>query len=166
MPTLHEIFYDRAAADRTVDDLIAQGIDHADISIVAGNAAEETFLPKLDGDIGKGGVAGGLIGTGLAAICGGLIGGTIAATGGLAAIPFLAAGPVAEALAGGVSGLAVGALIGGLTGAGVAEADAKTIESHVGKGAIVVVVKATTENAPDVDQILRKDNRGIEPTAT
>jgi hypothetical protein len=167
MPTLHETFYDRAAADRAVDDLIAQGIDPAEISIVVSSAAQETFLPKLDGDIGKGGVAGGVVGAGLAAICGGLaLGGTIAATGGLAAIPFLAAGPVAEALAGGVSGLAVGALIGGLTGAGVAEADAKTIESQVGKGAIVVVVKATAEDAHDVDQILRKDNRGIEPTAT
>jgi hypothetical protein len=166
LPTLHENFYDRAAANRAVDDLIAQGVDAGDISIVVSDAAKDKYFPKLDGDLAAGGVTGGAVGAGLAAVAGALVlGGTVAATGGMA-LPFLAAGPVADALAGGVSGLAVGTLIGALTGAGVAETDAKTIESNVGSGAVVVVVKTTTKNAPNVDEILRKDNRGIEPTTT
>jgi hypothetical protein len=161
MPTLHETFYDRAAADRAILDLIASGISADDISIVMTTATKATMLPTLDGDIAKGGVAGGVALGGLAALAGGLV--LTAATGGLAA-PFLVGGPLAGALVGGVSGVAVGTLIGGLCGAGVAEGDARTIESHVNDGAVAVVVKATAENAPDVDEILRKDDGGKEPT--
>jgi hypothetical protein len=118
------------------------------------------MLPSLDTDLAKGGVGGAAVG-GLAALAGGLV--LTAATGGLAA-PFLVGGSIAGALAGGVSGVAVGTLIGGLCGAGVAEKDAQTIETHVANGAVAVVVKATTDNAPDVDQILRKDDGGAEPT--
>jgi hypothetical protein len=142
MPTLHETFTDRVTADRAIQDLIASGISPDDISIVMTTATKETFLPSLDGDLAKGGVGGAVLG-GLAAVAGGLV-----------------------LLAGGVSGVAVGTLIGGLCGAGVAETDAHAIESHVKAGAVAVVVKATTENAPDVDEILRKDNSGAEPTTT
>jgi hypothetical protein len=38
------------------------------------------------------------------------------------------------------------------------------IETSVKNGAVIVAVHATTENAPDVDEILRHDNRGQEPT--
>jgi hypothetical protein len=36
----------------------------------------------------------------------------------------------------------------------------------VNDGAVVVAVNATTANAPDVDEILRKDDSGTEPTRT
>jgi hypothetical protein len=152
MPVLHETFSDRAAADRAIDDLIAAGISPADISIVMTGATKDRT------------VAGGGAGGGVAAFLGGLVlgGAVLAVSDGLAA-PVFAAGPLAGALVGGVYGLAVGALTGGLIGAGVAPDDAQAIEDHLARGSIVVTVHATPENVHDVDEILRHDNRGIEP---
>jgi hypothetical protein len=163
MPTLHATFFDRAAADRAIEDLIAQGISPDDISILMSSAAKEKLCPDLDGDVTKGGVSGAMVGGGLAALAGGLL--LTAATGGAAA-PFLVAGPIAGALVGGVSGVAVGTIVGGLTGAGLAETDARDVEAHLNNGAVCVAVKTTDEAAPDVDEILRKDNSGAEPTTT
>jgi hypothetical protein len=169
MPILHETFDDPAAADRAIDDLIAAGILPDDISVVMTAATKDQLVPPnpgpLEADIERGGLAG-TLGGGLAALLGGLVlGGTVlAVTDGLAA-PVLVAGPLAGALAGGVSGIAVGMLTGGLIGAGVAVSDAKAIEGHLARGAVVVTVHTTPENAADVDEILRHDNRGIEPTS-
>jgi hypothetical protein len=162
MPVLHETFPDRASANHCIEDLIAAGISADDISILMTNATPD----HLDQDLTTGAVAGG-VGGGIAAIAGGLIlGGALTLATAGAAAPLLIAGPLAGAFAGGVSGLAVGALAGGLAGAGVAEADAHTIETNVRNGCVVVAVRATTQNAPDVDQVLRRDDRGTEPTTT
>lgn len=164
MPILHEIFDNRAAADRAVDDLLAAGISPDTISVLVTGATKDQLLPPgpdhLAGDIARGSVGGGI-----AACVGGFVlgGAILAASDGLAA-PFFVAGPLAGALTGGLSGIAVGVLAGGLIGAGVAVSDANAIERHVAAGAIVVTVHATTENAADVDEIFRHDNRGIEPT--
>jgi hypothetical protein len=153
VPTLHEVFPNRAAADRAITELIANGISADDISIVMSQPTKDA----LDVDLTRGAVGGGL-----AALAGGLVlgGALTAATGGLAA-PFLVAGPLAGAFVGGVSGVA-----GGLAGAAASGPDAHPIETKVNDGAVVVAVNATTANAPDVDEILRKDDSGTEPTRT
>jgi len=158
MPTIHEVFPNRAAADRAITELIANGISADDISIVMSQPTKDA----LDADLTRGAVGGGL-----AALAGGLVlgGALTAATGGLAA-PFLVAGPLAGAFVGGVSGLAVGLVAGGLVGAAASGPDPHPIETKVNDGAFVVAVNATTENAPDVDEILRKDDSGTEPTRT
>ena len=150
MPTLHETFPDRAAANRAITDLIAQGISAGDISIVMSDATKDRLVPenseRLDDDVTRGAVAGGVAGT-VAAIAGGI-----------------ALGGALTIATGGVAGLAVGLMAGGLAGAGIADSEARDIETHVQNGEVVVVVRATTQNAPDVDEILRHDNRGVEPT--
>jgi len=155
MPILHETFPDRHTADRAIMDLIASGISADDISIVMSQPTKD----DLDRDITAGAVSGGLV-----ALAGGLVvAGALVATAGAAA-PFLVAGPLVAAFAGGVSGLSVGLVAGGLVGAAAASPDPHVIETKVNDGAVIVAVHATTENAPDVDEILRKDNHGIEPT--
>jgi hypothetical protein len=158
MPVLHETFPNRAAADRAITDLVASGISADDISIVMSQPTKN----DLDRDITSGAIGGGL-----AALAGGLvIGGALTVATAGAAVPFLVAGPLAGAFAGGVSGLAVGLVAGGIAGAAASSPDPHPIETHVNDGAVIVAVHATTENAPDVDEILRKDDRGAEPSRT
>jgi hypothetical protein len=69
---------------------------------------------------------------------------------------------VAGALLGGLAGLGAGAvtggLIGALVGAGIPEHEAKLYEDSVRKGAILIAVKATDENADWVKAILKDAN--------
>lgn len=69
---------------------------------------------------------------------------------------------VAGALLGGLAGLGAGAvtggLIGSLVGAGIPEHEAKLYEDAVRKGAILIAVKASEENADWVKAILKDAN--------
>jgi hypothetical protein len=78
------------------------------------------------------------------------------ATGGVAA-PFLIAGPIAGALAGGGAGAAVGSLVG----AGIAEPQAKAIESEVKRGGVIVAVRTDETRDAIARAILIRD--GADP---
>jgi hypothetical protein len=168
MATVTASFYDRAATERAVDDLVAAGIPRDDISVVMSNETRDRYFAGdtdvRGANIAKGAAGGGAIGGSLGAIAGGLLlGGTITAVTGGAALPFLIAGPIAGALAGGGAGAAVGSILGALVGAGVPEHEARAIESDVQRGGVVIAVHTDDARTADIQAILRRDGGGIEP---
>jgi hypothetical protein len=94
-------------------------------------AATGAFLGGITG-----GVAGWLVGIGALAIPG--IG------------PIVAAGALATTLGGAAVGALAGGLIGALVGAGIPEEDARTYETHVREGRILITAHApTSQQAQD-----------------
>ncbi len=171
MSTITASFYDRAATEHAVDDLVAAGIPRDDISVVMSNATRDRYYGG-EGDvrganIAKGAAGGGAIGGSLGAIAGGLLigGGVLAVATGGAAIPFLVAGPIAGALAGGGAGAAVGSVIGALVGAGVPEHEAHAIEGDIRNGGVVLAVRTDDARDEAVRGILRRDGGGVAPGA-
>jgi hypothetical protein len=97
-----------------------------------------------------GGAAGWLVGIGALAIPG--IG------------PIVAAGALATTLGGAAVGAAAGGLIGALVGAGIPEEDARTYETHVKEGRILITAHAqTAEQAQDTQDVF--DRYGSEVRA-
>jgi hypothetical protein len=168
MATVSASFFDRAATERAVDDLIDAGIARDEINIVMSNATRDRYFDGAanvhGANVAKGAAGGGAIGGSLGAIAGGFLLGSAAvvATGGVA-VPFLIAGPIAGALAGGGAGAAVGSIIGALVGAGVPDHEARAMERDVNDGGIVVAVATSDVDAPRVERILRRDGGGIAP---
>jgi len=68
--------------------------------------------------------------------------------------PIVAAGWLIATLTGAGVGAAAGGLLGSLTGAGVDEADAKGYADHVGRGGTLVTVRASDQDAAQVEHIL------------
>ncbi len=93
-------------------------------------------------------------GAGYGAVLGGLVAGLTAA-----AIPgsIFVAGPAAGAMAAGAGGAAAGGLLGCLTGLGVAEDEAKLVESDVEKGDIVLAIHSIdSDRADDVSNLMKE----------
>jgi hypothetical protein len=167
MPTLTATYYDRAAADEAVRQLLAEGVSPDDISLLVSNSTRERYFQHHDGGLESNAARGAAIGGGLGAIAGGLVlGGVItAATGGLA-LPFLVAGPLGAALTGVIGGTAVGTIVGGLTGAGVSEPVAHNIDEGVRQGALVVAVHIADDTASGrVGAILNHTGETLVPPA-
>jgi len=173
MATITRLYDTHTQALDAVSDLEAAGIKADDISIVSNNtdhwheghqhsgAAKAGPLGDRNGDgdndvadgAGKGATTGGLIGA-----AGGLLAGL-----GMLAIPGL--GPVVAAgwLASTAVGAAVGAAAGGATGgllgalkeAGHSEEDANVYAEGVRRGGTLVSVKASSEDAASIENILQ-----------
>lgn len=151
------LFDDYSDARNAVQELEANGIRHADISIVAndvhgdhGRAVEAAS--KAGEDAGKG--------AGIGAAVGGL-GGLLAGLGLLAVPglgPVVAAGWLASTVVGAAGGAAVGAAAGGLVGAltkaGVPEDDAHVYAEGVRRGGTLVTARVGDELAPTARRIL------------
>ena len=159
--TVTRLFDTQSQAEAAVRELEAMGIDHNDLSIVAGRrSAEETrsFAAHADGDseaaegAGKGAATGGALGAGA-----GLLAGL-----GMLAIPGLgpvvAAGWLASAAVGAVAGAAAGGAAGGLLGAlkdsGVPEDDANVYAEGVRRGGTLVSVRVDETETPRVEAAL------------
>lgn len=135
------LFDDRPTLDRAIDTLRANGFPDQDIS---------ALLPDVEGTkqvasekhtkAPEGAMAG--------AAAGGVAGGTLGLLVGLGALaipglgPFIAAGPIVAALAGAGAGGAVGTLTGSLIGLGIPEYEAKSYESYLNKGGMLLAVHA------------------------
>jgi hypothetical protein len=133
------IYPSRAAAERGVDALIAQGYRQGDISVLMSDVqSTREFAHEKNTKAPEGATTG--------AVAGGAIGGTIGVLAGIGAIaipgvgPLIAAGPIMAALAGVGAGGAVGTLIGALIGMGIPEYEAKRYEGRVKNGGILVSV--------------------------
>jgi hypothetical protein len=168
MAVVAATFYDRASADRAIEDLKNAGIDPKNISVVMTNETRGRYFPD-DADLHGADVAvaaggGAAIGGALGAIAGGVLlsGAVIVATGGAAA-PFVLAGPLVGALAGGAMGVAVGTLVGALVAAGLSEDEARTIEGDVQRGAVVLVAQVPDADEQRVCEILIRDGGGVTP---
>jgi len=139
---LSGLFDTRAEAEAAVDRLEALGIARNDISVILRNEDETVEFAQATGTevgskAGEGAGAGSAIGGTVGAILGAL-----AATATTVAIPgvgILVAGPIAGALAGAGAGGLAGGLMGALVGAGIPEEHARSYETGLHRGGVVVV---------------------------
>ena len=144
--------YDQA--ERVVHALEAAGVPHDDISLVSGDQSRSGVT---DGTAGESATA---TGTGTGATIGTVLGGGAGLLAGLGSLaipgvgPIVAAGWLIATLTGAGVGAAAGGLLGSLTGAGVDETEAKGYAEHVGRGGTLVTVRATEEDAAQVEHIL------------
>lgn len=146
------IFDTRETAEKAYDSLISHGFSKDDVNLVMSDdtrkqnferdtTADSALGDKAMEDAGKGSAIGGTVGAVAAAIA--AIGTSLVVPG----LGLVVAGPIAAAFAGaGVGGLA-GGLVGALVGSGVPEETAKTYESGLKNGGIVVGVQP--RNAAD-----------------
>jgi len=143
--------YDHAV--RVVHALEAAGVPHDDISLMSGDK-DRTVATGVAGDTAT------ATGTGTGATLGTVLGGGAGLLAGLGSLaipgvgPIVAAGWLIATLTGAGVGAAAGGLLGSLTGAGVDEADAKGYADHVGRGGTLVTVRASDQDAAQVEHIL------------
>lgn len=154
--------YDHAV--RAVHALEAVGVPHDDISLVSGDK-ERSVATTVAGDTadhtGTGAGTGATLGTVLGGGAGLLAGiGSLAIPG---VGPIVAAGWLIATLTGAGVGAAAGGLLGSLTGAGVDEADAKAYADHVERGGTLLTVRASDEQATQVEYIL-EHGEALAPT--
>ncbi len=147
--------YDHAV--RVVHALEAAGIPHDDISLMSGDK-DRTIGTNIAGDTAADTAT--ATGTGTGATIGTVLGGGAGLLAGLGSLAIPGVGPVVAAgwliatLTGAGVGAAAGGLLGSLTGAGVDESDAKGYAEHVGRGGTLVTVRASEEDAAQVEHIL------------
>lgn len=135
------LFDDRAALERCIDVLIADGFRGSDIS---------ALLPDMQGtrELATEKHTKAPEGAAVGAAAGGVIGGTLGLLVGIGALaipglgPFIAAGPIMATLAGAGAGGAVGTLTGALAGMGIPEYEAQRYESILNKGKLLLAVHA------------------------
>src|SRR5687767_6996421 len=139
--TVVAVFDDRDDAQDAINGLRDAGFMADDISILA---RDRDVSGQLADDTGTEAAAGAATG----ALAGGALGGLAGWLVGIGALaipgigPIIAAGPLAAALTGAAIGAAGGGLLGALTGMGVPEEEARWYEGEVGRGGILVTVKA------------------------
>ena len=136
---VYGIYASRTAVDSAVDELIAAGFRHEDVSVLMqDNSGTKDFAAEKETKAPEGTTAG--------VITGGAVGGTLGLLAGIGALaipgigPFIAAGPIMGTLAGLGSGGLVGGLIGALVGMGIPEYEAKRYEGRIKEGGILLSV--------------------------
>ena len=140
-PLITGSFSDADAADRAYSSVRERGYSDSDLHVMMSEDTKEAYHSRPGAAIDEGSKA--LEGAGTGAAIGGSVGGilgAIAAVGTAVALPGigLIAGPLVGALAGAGAGGAAGSLVGALVGAGIPEEHAKTYESDMKNGRIVV----------------------------
>ena len=145
-PIFTSTFRDRDSAERGYDAIAARGYKSDDIHVIMTDETRKRLFKDKDGkDTKLGNKA--LEGAGVGGAIGGVVGATavgLAAAAASLVIPgvgLVIAGPLAGALAGGAAGAATGGLVGTLVGAGIPEERAKTYESDLKDGGIIVGVQ-------------------------
>jgi hypothetical protein len=144
------IFNNRDAAESAYNSLLSHGFSKDDVNIVMTDETRKQHFDHHDGDdsalsdkamegAGKGSAIGGTVGAVAAAIA--AIGTTLALPG----LGLLIAGPLAAGLAGAGAGGLAGGLIGALVNSGIPEETAKSYESGLKSGGIVVGVHPRNE---------------------
>ena len=154
--TVVAVFDRYQEAANVVTKLESMGVPHADISIVANDAAERdrvgTTRASDKGDPTTGAGTGMGVGTAVGAGAGLLAGLGLLAIPGLG--PVVAAGWLASTLLGAGAGAAAGGLLGSLVGAGIDESDAHTYAEAVHRGGTLVTVRTSALNHDRVVGIL------------
>jgi len=143
-PIITSAFRDRESAERAYDAITARGYKSDEIHVLMTDETRKRLFAK-DKDSDMGNKA--LEGAGVGGAVGGAVGATVVGIAAAAAsltIPGLGlviAGPIAGALAGGAAGATAGGLVGVLVGAGIPEERARSYETDLKAGGIVVGVK-------------------------
>lgn len=150
MKTVVALYDEFEDAQSAVEDLVKDGFDRANISIVAGdrdgiNPPRTAPVVESDDAGAEGAVTGAVVG----GIGGAILGITALAIPGIG--PVLAAGPLIAGLVGAGVGAAVGGLVGALVDAGLPEQHAGYYAEGVRRGGTLVSVKAEDH---EVDRII------------
>lgn len=142
------LFTDRDAAERAYQALRSRGYSEADVSVLMSDETRQRLFGAAapTTELGHKALEGAGVGAGVGVMAGGVLGALVAAA--TVAIPgagLVIVGPVAAALAGAGVGGAAGGVIGALVGAGIPEDQAKTYESGLRAGGILMGVKPRSE---------------------
>ena len=153
-------------AENVVQELVDNGFNRSEISILANNSRGE--YSRAVGDTGTGSAT--AQGAGAGALGGGVLGGVLGLLVGVGALaipgigPVLAAGPLAAALGtagastlvGAGIGAAAGGVIGALVGAGIPEEDANFYAEGVRRGGTLVMVRSSDDMATRAYDIMQR----------
>jgi uncharacterized membrane protein len=148
----------RLDVEAVIDDLQANGISTADISILIPDSGgvPETGTVKTT-KAPEGATAG--------VVAGGLTGGTLGLLAGIGALaipglgPFIAAGPLMAALSGVAVGATAGGIVGALAGLGIPELEAKVYEDRIKKGGYLVAVHVSdSDRQKAIRDILKRNH--------
>jgi hypothetical protein len=164
--TVVGLFDTTAEAQSVVQELINNGFQSNDISLVANDAKGEYASYREAGAEGSSTAEG----AGAGAVGGGVLGGVLGLLVGVGALaipgigPVLAAGPLAAALGtagastlvGAGIGAAAGGIIGALVGAGIPEEDAGFYAEGIRRGGTLVLVKASDDMADRAYDAMRR----------
>jgi len=136
------VFPDRPAAEKAIDELIRDGVDRSNISVVMRSAGETKEVAEATGTHAGQGAG---TGAGIGVVAGGAAG--ILAGLGLLAIPgigpLLAVGPIIAGITGAVGGGVLGGIVGVLIGAGIPEREARAYEERVRAGGVLVTARCS-----------------------
>ncbi|AMV34494.1 Heat induced stress protein YflT [Pirellula sp. SH-Sr6A] len=157
MNTVIGAFRTQAEAQTAVNELLAIGLDHNQIGVIAKRPSGDASRP-INGvspdDSTEGAAMGAATGAALGLGAGALWGLAVVA-GMLPAIgPVIAGGTFAALLASAATGATAGGVVGALTGFGLSVEDAEHYEQELDSGRVVVTVR--TDRVSEVQQILRK----------
>jgi len=136
---VYGLFDSRAALEKAVETLRADGFRATDVSVLAADSRQtHELVHEINSKAPEGATTGSVAGAAVGGVLGWL------ASVGLITIPgigpFLAAGPIVAALAGIGAGGATGGLIGALVGVGIPEVEAKQYEGRIRGGGILLSV--------------------------
>ncbi len=158
------VFSERVSAEDAISKLEAKGYNPKDMSILMKDKAEGKDLSSDTGasNVAEGAVSGAGTGAVVGGIAGLLAGTVLPGLGG-----FLIGGPIGAALgltgaaASTVSGAATGALAGGIIGAltstfGLSDEEAKTYETRINAGGILVAVPARVGQEEEVKAVMNQ----------
>jgi hypothetical protein len=147
------LFRDGDTAERAYQALRSRGYSEADVSLMM---SDETRQRLVSGGaapasgLGHKALEGAGVGAGVGVVAGGVLGALVAAaTVVVPGVGLVIVGPVAAALAGAGVGGAAGGMLGALVGAGIPEDQAKTYESGLRAGGIVIGVAPRTDEDRD-----------------
>lgn len=140
------MFRDRESAERAYKAVSSRGYDKDDVNLVMSDDTRKRHFADRDKnndtDLGDKAMEGAGVGSAIGGTLGAVVG-AIAAIGTSIALPGLGlviAGPIAAALAGAGAGGLTGGILGALVGSGIPEDRAKTYESGIKEGNIVLGV--------------------------
>jgi len=143
--TVAGVFDSPSDAEKALNALKDAGFTPDQVSVAAKDTGETQSMVERSDMAGAetsgaatGAVAGGLLG----GIAGWLVGIGALAIPGIG--PVVAAGALATTLGGAAIGAVAGGLIGALVGMGIPEEDARTYETHVREGRILITAQAAT----------------------
>jgi hypothetical protein len=143
--TVAGVFQRPNDAEKALNGLKDAGFTPDQVSVVAKDTREtQSMVERSDmaGAETSGATAGAFLGGITGGIAGWLIGIGALAIPGIG--PIVAAGALATTLGGAAVGAVAGGLIGALVGAGIPEDDARTYETHVSEGRILITAQASS----------------------
>jgi hypothetical protein len=143
--TVAGVFHSSSDAEKALNALKDSGFTPDQVSVVAKDTRETQSMVEnsdMAGAQTKGAGTGALLGGLTGGIAGWLIGIGALAIPGIG--PVVAAGALATTLGGAAVGAVAGGLIGALVGAGIPEEDARSYETHVSEGRILITAQAAS----------------------